>query len=69
MQILSFLLYGAQLSPFLIQLWTYSAPLLWLFLFGTMIYPGHWKPPDENDLRGHREKHAESQFQHHQSRK
>jgi hypothetical protein len=56
----NFLLYGAQLSPFLIQLWTYSAHLLWLFLFGTMIYYGHRKPPDENDPCRHREKHAES---------
>jgi hypothetical protein len=58
----NFLLYGAQLSPFLIQLWTYLAPLLWLFLFGTMIYHGHWKPPDDNDPRGCREKRAKSQF-------
>jgi hypothetical protein len=47
----NFLLYGAQLSPFLIQLWTYLAPLLWLFLFGTTIYHGHRKPPDDNDPR------------------
>jgi hypothetical protein len=58
----NFLLYGSQLSPFLIQLWTYSAHLLWLFLFGTMIYHGHQKPPDDNDLCRHREKRAESQF-------
>jgi hypothetical protein len=51
----NFLLYGAQLSPFLIQLWTYSVPLLWLFLFGTMIYHGHQKPPDDNDLHARRE--------------
>jgi hypothetical protein len=65
----NFLLYGAQLSPFLIQLWTYSVPLLWLFLFGTTIYHGHRKPPDDNDPRARREKRAESQFRRRQSRK
>jgi hypothetical protein len=65
----NFLLYGAQLSPFLIQFWTYLAPLLWFLLFGTMIYHGHRKPPDDNDPRTRHEKRAESQFQCHQSRK
>ncbi len=60
----NFLFYGAQLSPFLIQLWTYLVPLLWVLLFGTMIYHGHRKP-DDNDLRGHRKKCAASQFQCH----
>jgi hypothetical protein len=64
----NFLLYSAQLSPFLIQLWTYLAPFLWLLLLGPTIYHGHQKPPDDNDPCGHREKHAKSQFRHHQSR-
>jgi hypothetical protein len=63
----NFLLYGAQLSPLLIQLWTYLAPLLWLFLFGTTIYHGHRKPPDDNDPRARREKRVESQFRRRQS--
>jgi hypothetical protein len=65
----NFLLYGAQLSPFLIQLWTYSAPLLWLFLFGTIIYHGHQKPHNDNDPHGCCEKHTESKFLHCQSLK
>ena len=59
--------FGAQLMHILIQLWTYSAPILWLLLFGGTMWQGYQEPlPDE---RGRGERRAESQFKSRHSHK
>ena len=57
---------GARSLHFLMQLWTYSAPILWLILFGGILWQGHKEPPVDDRSRG--ERRAESRFRSHQSR-
>ena len=61
------LFFGTHSLHFMMQLWTYSAPLLWLLLFGGTLWQGHKEPPDVDD-RSRRERRAESRFRSRQSR-
>lgn len=57
--------FGTQSLHFMMQLWTYSAPILWFILCGLTIWQGQKRAIDD---RSRRERRAESQHYRRQSR-